>query len=316
MRSVLLEELSDVDEKHLSNDELSILNAVKRLRRYENRIYDLIGHRPFELDPVFGLGRYISSEFNLHSSTSTEEFQKILKRELVGQKRSGYGPHDPTDFTFEKFADALNAHIDRALELENVDEPEPEAPSSAPFGKWALPAQIGKPYLLKFDLDTDEEKKLIKALEGHFYHDPMGKEQIDLIKMCMKNGWYRSTFLEPDTDRAYRGLKLTFDSFEKLFGFVPGESGNKQLFATIRTNKRGFTWSWSDNAKTAWGFTEAFGNVPADVRVVVSCKLSNNHGKFLDGRVFTSLSEMYIRSELIAIDDEVSIDRIEWRLFD
>jgi len=188
----------------------------------------------------------------------------------------------------------------RKIIRENI---EPEANVDDPFGEFAWPAQR-KDEDLPNEPDTKIEKDVLQSLQDYLSGGEKSSDDMittlmggtgvlkfpyaKLIFQLMRDGKYTKVLHPPHVKMLYRGIELSVEEFQEIFGKKPSNSGTIKDFIMKPRYDHGVT-SWSKSKSVAQDFAEAN---EIDVRVIMTASVSENGiENFLDLDVISKITE-------------------------
>lgn len=207
-----------------------------------------------------------------------------------------------------KIADFIKIFDEEKKKIDDVAE----APKDAPLGQIAFaPSRKEKPY----EKNTEEEDKLLHALERHFGgQEPLPKTSFDRIKEMMRNDWYVSIFKETNVEIVYRGIAVGEDwLMNVLKRDSVNDSGSEDV--SVKIGKENYVASWSRGHRVAMRFSNSNIDDDKNYSVIMHAKVEENPNVMLDCDGLYKVAEMknFDHEEEIICLGPVKIQKVEWK---
>lgn len=201
----------------------------------------------------------------------------------------------------------------------------PEAPETAPFGRWAWAShRSGLPNEPEeSEPDTELERTVFLQIRKHFASDREGlpKDTAELLASCVEQGWYQPVLHPPPYATLYRGLRITqADVLAKLVGDGAPPEGAldfeepKPLFMVDKDGNpdNGYSSSWTAQKKITRDFS---GDGKRGWAVTLFADTAANPNRFLAGPGglynVNGLSRWHLEKETVGLEP-ILVRRIEW----
>jgi hypothetical protein len=219
--------------------------------------------------------------------------------------------------------EALIEEVRRLLEDRKCTNA-PEAPASAPLGRWAFASSR---QCVPTEPDNVNEKFLKRELRKHFLsreqdrnhperHHGISKEAADLIYRIRLNGWYEPVFHAPPVPVLFRGLHLkTREELAKILGTPAAEIQSKGSKAGHfkAPPEKGWSTSWSPKKAVAWEFARTGQRRGWAVVLTASVPLNRLRFQAGPGGLYDvdGISYFHRERETLGLEP-IQVRRVEW----
>ena len=207
--------------------------------------------------------------------------------------------------------------VRRTLIRENFEpEIDPELAQTAKLGLFALPKARKLPkQILEIDPNTEFEEEFENALRIHWKTGTalLPMEFVNYIKLAMKNEWYQNAFHEPDPSiDLYRGMRISLESFQSIFGLEATEHGQIDLNQSIPMKSIPTSWTIELDEAKAYATGRYSDNIfKTGVNLIMTTTSAKNQGKFWDSTVIKIVDHS---DEILSLDKNIFIETVQWSI--
>ena len=171
---------------------------------------------------------------------------------------------------------------------------------------------------LPFEVDTEVEKNLRRALTTHFEgHELLTPEMAQMIRDFMARGIYSSMFSEPTVGVVYRGMNVSGPGVAWLKKLAGGKLEGKQGSISVNTKyvPREGAASWTTSKVVA----HKFFNTVATYHIIMHARVADNPGMFVSAESGLYKTDFAVRYkeefETLGLGT-IQVYKIDWFLGD